>query len=308
MFGSCKDYSVLLFYFRIAAFLALIFIWASLGNHNGGVKMGKLRDSTDSKGPPAFNSIRPKGSPHIQACAGCVEKNSGVVVATLKMLLPTYTHVYSCSNIPAKRSLYSQEYRQQRQTFRTYLNNLNMKITEGHSANRKTEGQYKFYHRIAQEPWVNVICETGFNAGHSAFQWLASSANTTKLFSFDICRHPYTSPMAEYITATFPGRFSLTCGDSTKTLPLMTNLINKCDLVIVDGGHTYRVATADLLNFKVLANPDHHVVIIDDVPGMSAVVKSWKNAKLKKLVTELFMCQAGKKRGLAVGVYTTNNI
>lgn len=38
----------------------------------------------------------------------------------------------------------------------------------------------------------------------------------------------------------------------------------KCDLISVDGGHTYDVALKDLENMHLLANPDFNVVTVDD--------------------------------------------
>ena len=243
-----------------------------------------------------------------QGGSGCAHKGSAVESA-LKILQPKRTHVYICSQIEAMKLKYSDKYMQQKREFDLHLKKVdnNAAIAEGHSGQREVISQYRFYNQIAQEPWVKVICETGFNAGHSAFQWLVSSANTTKLFSFDICGHPYTLPMAEYITATFPGRFSLTCGDSTKTLPLMINLIHQCDLVIVDGGHSYDVALKDLFNFQKLANRDHHLVIIDDVPAIDDVIKAWEKAKSRSVLTEIFMCKASLMRGIGVGVYSSHN-
>ena len=54
---------------------------------------------------------------------------------------------------------------------------------EGHS------GKYRYlsrlYHWLASRPWVNTVCETGFNAGHSTLQWLTGSDHA-KVYSFDI--------------------------------------------------------------------------------------------------------------------------
>lgn len=64
----------------------------------------------------------------------------------------------------------------------------------------------RFYYELAQQPWVNIICETGFNAGHGAFQWLAASDESTTLYSFDICTHTYSAQMSSYMLNHFPGR------------------------------------------------------------------------------------------------------
>ena len=227
-----------------------------------------------------------------------------VMESALKWLLPTNTSQYSCDNIPVLKTPYSRSYLQQKSKFHAHMKKIRVWIKEGHTGMKGMESQYKFYHHIAQEPWVNVICETGFNAGHSAFQWLASSRPSTRLFSFDMCVHDYTQPMADYLKATFPGRLHLTCGDSGKTLPLATDLTNKCDLIVVDGGHTYDMAYKDLVNFKKLANSDHHLLIFDDAPGIPEEEEAWNEIKKKNIAREIFQCLPdAPTTGVTIGTY-----
>ena len=115
--------------------------------------------------------------------------------------------------------------------------------------------QYRLYHWLAGLPWVNTVCETGFNAGHSTLQWLTGNDHAT-VYSFDIGSHYYTRPMAYYLNRTFPGRFLIIFGDSLTTLPRFAAIHPevKCDVILVDGGHSHSVATADLRNFRKLVN------------------------------------------------------
>lgn len=46
------------------------------------------------------------------------------------------------------------------------------------------------------------ICEIGFNAGHSAMEFLHASPGSTYVF-FDLGEHAYTRPCADYIEAVF---------------------------------------------------------------------------------------------------------
>ena len=58
---------------------------------------------------------------------------------------------------------------------------------EGHSGSSlKQTGAYV---ALARLPWVQTICEIGFNAGHSAATWLAA-APQANLLIFDIGTHP----------------------------------------------------------------------------------------------------------------------
>ena len=60
--------------------------------------------------------------------------------------------------------------------------------------------------------------------------------------------HVYARPMAQYLNETFPGRLYVHFGDSTVTVPqfIRENPNFRCDFILVDGGHTYEVAKADL--------------------------------------------------------------
>ena len=232
------------------------------------------------------------------------QKRHPSVESGINMLLPYETNIYECRDMPSEKMAYSADYVDQKKSFDMHIVKNGYNITEGHSGQLKVKTLYEFYYHLGREPWVSTICESGFNAGHSAFQWLAATKSTTKLFSFDMCSHAYTKPMADYIKTTFPERFHLTCGDSRKMLPLAANYLkHKCDLVIVDGGHSYDVAMADMINFYELANPSHHLLVVDDVPGLPEVMKAWRELRTNKVVREMFACRASDTRGLTVGVY-----
>ena len=156
------------------------------------------------------------------------------------------------------------------------------------------------------------ICEIGFNAGHSAFLFLESNANVS-LVSFDIAQYPFTKPIAEHVKYLFPGRFEIVYGDSTKTIPdAKTTLSGACDLLIVDGGHTYEVAKQDLVNMRSLANPKHNLVVFDDypAPGKSEsnekLEKAWHESIQEGFLYKIFGCafeSFGMERGFSIGMY-----
>ena len=98
------------------------------------------------------------------------------------------------------------------------------------------------YYSVSRLPFVKRVCEIGFNAGHSTLLWLTASPNITVL-SFDLGRWMYTKPMAKFLKERFPGRLLLILGDSTKTFPDHSAMFrHRCDIISVDGGHTYDVA------------------------------------------------------------------
>ena len=107
---------------------------------------------------------------------------------------------------------------------------------------------------------ATTIMEIGFNAGHSA-EVMMQNNSAAKLTSFDLGCHDYVATAKEYIDATFPGRHELILGDSVTTIPNYPDSL--FDVIFIDGGHAYEVATADLHNCSRLAHKDT-IVIMDD--------------------------------------------
>ena len=158
---------------------------------------------------------------------------------------------------------------------------------------------------------MKTVCETGFNAGHSTLQWLTGSDDTI-VYSFDIGSFKYTRPMADYLNKTFPGRLHLVIGDSRETLPHFSdsNRDVKCEVVIVDGGHSREVALSDLRNMRVVANMERHVIVFDDLPRgpatfLTALGEAWNQMRTDGHLVERYACteQPTKRRGFTVGYY-----
>ena len=139
--------------------------------------------------------------------------------------------------------------------------------------------------------FVETVCETGFNAGHSTLLWLLANPSA-KVYSFDLGRHPCTAPMADYLKKRFPDRFTITFGNSTETLPRFRreNPDVKCDLMIIDGGHTVDVASADFGNFYRMSNRKN-IVFYDNHPDRFHIGASWELLKRRGVVIEYFRCQ-----------------
>ena len=181
---------------------------------------------------------------------------------------------------------------------------LKIKVNEGHSAEIGPETQV--YLRLVSLPFVKTICETGFNAGHSTLVWL-SVKNDTRVFSFDLGSHSYAKPLAKYLQQMFPGRLTITWGDSTKTLPKFheDNPGIQCDLIIVDGGHTQRIASADIDNFYRMTSRTN-VVVFDDYPAKTKMAQglkvAWERKKRMGDLLEIFKCSTNR-RGFSVGYF-----
>lgn len=129
------------------------------------------------------------------------------------------------------------------------------------------------------------------------------------VLSFDLASHKYAAAARRTISDLFPGRLTVIDGDSTSTLPeYHQNHPNlKCDLIVVDGGHAYDIALADLLNFEPMAS-EKNLVLIDDAGCESDYCvnpkKAWDEAKKRGLINEMACYpNSDRLRGFCVGQY-----
>jgi len=181
-------------------------------------------------------------------------------------------------------------------------------VVEGHS--NQVMKEMEVMNKIAADPRIKTICETGFNGGHGTLRWLLHSNPQAHVYSFDIGVHGYSRPAAKWLEEVFPGRHTATWGDSTQTIPVfrLQHPGVKCNLIFVDGGHDYPVAVADLQNFMPMADPEYNVVMIDDVYcGMTycqgpnvAWVQMVQGGQIVQTALDM---EPGGARGFALGSY-----
>jgi hypothetical protein len=79
-------------------------------------------------------------------------------------------------------------------------------------------------------------------------------------------------------------------GDSTQSVPRAKPLLrSSCNILFIDGGHTYDIALADIINMRPLANESFHRVIIDDgfIPDVRRAVLDSIDQKLFTPLTEI---------------------
>lgn len=107
---------------------------------------------------------------------------------------------------------------------------------------------------------ASVICETGFNAGHSAAVWLASSR--AEVHMFDHMKLTVSSGAADILSSEFPNRFILHVGDTRETLK--DSPLRGCDVFSVNGDHSEDGALTDLRLSLALVAPCA-IGFIDDV-------------------------------------------
>ena len=114
--------------------------------------------------------------------------------------------------------------------------------------------QIDFYYRVATSPAVRTICEVGFNAGPSTAVWLAANPAAT-IHSSAPVPQTYSVQTLAYLQGRFPGRTVPHSGDSTRSIPA-TALSPPCDLVHVDGRHSYLNVVQDFVNLLIKSRDD----------------------------------------------------
>ena len=218
-------------------------------------------------------------------------------------------NITSCGELFPKER-YSEHFLRKQELFNQKVAE-EIRITKDYEGNvGRYKGQARFYHHLANMGFVRNVCEIGFNLGHSAFLWIAGNQKTM-LYSFDIVVHKYVRGMVAHFKAEYQDRFNIIYGDSTITVPafLKQKPYVKCDVLVVDGGHDYWLAKADLENMRDLANPERNIVIFDDFPSKDGnfnevLGKAWAEMKAEGKIKELLSCMAGRSQhGFSVGHY-----
>ena len=157
---------------------------------------------------------------------------------------------------------------------------------------------------LDKHPKVKVIFEIGFNAGHSAYTFLAARPDIT-VVSLDLGAHDYVLKGKRLIDREFPGRHTLIIGDSTRelqegtpTAELLKHL--QPDMIFVDGGHDDPIPERDIWNCHRLCKPSSWMIIDDVIDHHRDVIKGVKAAIAAEIIIPLQQYTDGKFRGWLV--------
>ncbi len=154
------------------------------------------------------------------------------------------------------------------------------------------------------------VCEVGFNSGHSSVILMGANPQI-KVTSFDLGILPWSKPMVERVNDLFPRRFNYIKGNSIKTLPEYSIRVKQgsapyCELMFVDGDHSYDGALADFLN-SIEMMKDGGILVADDYSeDFPGVMKAWAEIESKNLIAmtkiqKLQYSYNGYKKGWAIG-------
>ena len=174
------------------------------------------------------------------------------------------------------------------------------------------------YAALARMSNVRRICEIGFNGGHSASLWLWANP-TAEVVMFDLWEHE-ASPLGEKFLLSdearslgivdAASRLKIVKGNSLRSVTQFSaeNPSTKCDLLSVDGGHSYEVALADIAHMHNLANPRFNTMLVDDTQCTAghcvdaALEEHQRRGTLRRLLS-VSMVPHDDGRGLSVGTY-----
>ena len=186
-----------------------------------------------------------------------------------------------------------------------HLHSVGAASTEGHSAMcPRAVAHMRAVARAAAETSQLVrVCEVGFNAGHSALNWLAADPRTA-VDAFDLGAHPSAAAAFAYLSKKYPGRLRLTLGDSRATLPLVDHA-KACDVVFIDGGHDGDVPAADLGNLAALAARGAPLLV--DNANMAPVRVAISNATARGMIREAGTLRESCSPSLAGSAFATDD-
>ena len=121
-------------------------------------------------------------------------------------------------------------------------------------------------------------CETGFNCGHSSALFLEQDPRL-HVVSFDMFKWEWSAAGSKAMGLKYGVRSQQVSGDSLMTVPghwLGRSTPPQCDLIHVDGGHTYVLALQDALHLIMHARCGA-LIMMDDVcdPANCTTTDPW---------------------------------
>lgn len=126
--------------------------------------------------------------------------------------------------------------------------------------------QIKMYLLAGHSDFVDQVCETGFNGGHSSLALLFGNLHSA-MTSFDFFNKSF-QPLALALLEGIFGddRIKVIPGDTKISLTNFTDHSTtfRCNLISVDGGHDFGSAMSDLTSFQKIAACDH-ILLMDDI-------------------------------------------
>lgn len=180
---------------------------------------------------------------------------------------------------------------------------------EGHCAPEQLEFLRGFVrHQFASAARASaglILCQIGFNAGHSALALLDQAPEGSVLLSLDLGKHGYTRPLEKTVASLAKARGQthvLLLGDSAEMLPRFRSI--EFDLIFIDGNHAYEAVKLDFLNCLSLARPDTLILLNHVFTEMLEGVhptRVWLEAVGEGQVEQIGWHSCCSRHGVAIG-------
>mmetsp|Transcript_46181 Transcript_46181/g.86180 ORF Transcript_46181/g.86180 Transcript_46181/m.86180 type:complete len:249 (+) Transcript_46181:619-1365(+) len=173
------------------------------------------------------------------------------------------------------------------------------------------ETQLIGYVEVIREPAkpVKTYCEIGVNVGHGTVAMLLADPKL-KVHSFDKFDFKFSKWILDTVKAVFVDRIQFHIGDSRRTLPEYVNTVQRgvtksCDVLLVDGDHSYEGALIDIRNFANVAACNSTLLIDDIHEGPGRALHQGVEEGLVNIL-EWHMYQAGDFENPCIRVHLTN--
>lgn len=144
----------------------------------------------------------------------------------------------------------------------------------------------------ARDPAAFTVCETGFNAGHSAALFLSVDPRV-RYVGFDIAQHAYGAPAAAHLAARFGApRVHVEWADSRVGVAayFARNPAVVCDVVSIDGDHSCDGVVGDFSQLRAHSARDAVFLFDDSEPS---------SCHFARLRVEARALQCHTRRGIA---------
>lgn len=157
---------------------------------------------------------------------------------------------------------------------------------------RSNPAAVSYYSRVAKDLSISTICEVGYNWGASSLVWLHSNPQA-RVISFDLFDRAYSNATFAWLNERYNGRLTMIAGDSTRTIPAFARQHADrkiCDLVLVDGDHSYEGEITNVRNFRRVAKCGGSHYIMDDcdcTDRNNPTTRAWAKAVQQEFIVPI---------------------
>lgn len=153
--------------------------------------------------------------------------------------------------------------------------------------------QMNIKYMLAQEIWIQNVCEFGFSTGHSSLHWLIAK-DYLRVFSLAFKQIKNSFIIANYLKEIFPNRIIIRKGNPSSVLEnFPKTLMKTCDLIYINGKSLDFIQTNIFENLPFIASK-RNIIFFDDPPThfflSGNLLYKWREFVFKNKIDEYFQC------------------